>query len=197
MPGRYTVAMTEHATTIDHAHVGDATIELMHGDITLVEVDAVVTSANESLLGGGGVDGAIHRAAGPRLLDECLKIGWCETGQAVITTGGLLPARYVIHTVGPIWDGGEQGEAELLASAYQNSLRIAEEHQVSSVAFPSISTGVYGYPIEDAARIALETTLAHLRSGSTLRRILFVLFTEDDLEVYQQTLAAVLATSPD
>lgn len=189
--------MTEHAAIIDQAQVGDTTIALMQGDITQVEVDAVVTSANESLLGGGGVDGAIHRAAGPLLLDECLKIGWCETGQAVITTAGLLPARHVIHTVGPIWDGGEQGEAELLASAYRNSLRVAEEHHVSSLAFPSISTGVYGYPIEDAAGIALETTVAHLRSGSSLRRILFVLFTEEDLEVYQRTLAAMLATSPD
>lgn len=187
--------MSEHVPTIDQVRIGDASIKLMQGDITQVEVDAVVTSANESLLGGGGVDGAIHRAAGPRLLDECLKIGWCETGQAVITTAGLLPARYVIHTVGPIWDGGEQGEVELLASAYQNSLRVAEEHTVSSIAFPSISTGVYGYPIENAARIALETTIAHLRRGSTLRRVLFVLFTEDDLEVYQQTLAAVLSTS--
>lgn len=189
--------MTEYANIIDQAHVGDATIELMHGDITLVDVDAVVTSANESLLGGGGVDGAIHRAAGPTLLAECLKIGWCDTGQSVMTAGGLLPARYVIHTVGPVWDGGEQGEAELLASAYRNSLRLAEEHHISSLAFPSISTGVYGYPIEDAACIALETTVAHLRGGTTLRRILFVLFTEDDLAVYQRTLAAVLAALPD
>jgi len=189
--------MTQSVHNLDHARVGDTTIELTHGDITTVAVDAIVTSANESLLGGGGVDGAIHRAAGPTLLAECLKIGWCDTGQAVITTAGLLPARYVIHTVGPVWDGGDQGEAELLAGAYRNSLGVAEEHNVSSLAFPSISTGVYGYPIEEAARIALETTITHLRNGSTFQQVIFVLFTEDDLEVYERALAAVLASSSD
>ena len=186
--------MHEIGHDLDHAQVGDATIELLHGDITTVAVDAVVTAANESLLGGGGVDGAIHRAAGPTLLAECLKIGWCETGQAVITSAGLLPARYVIHTVGPIWEGGDD-EPELLAGAYRNSLHLAEEHDLSSIAFPAISTGTYGNPIEQAARIALETTVTHLRSGSTLRRILFVLFTEDDLEVYRRALVDVLMVS--
>jgi O-acetyl-ADP-ribose deacetylase (regulator of RNase III) len=187
--------MNESGHTPDQAQVGDATVELTHGDITTVAVDAVVTAANESLLGGGGVDGAIHRAAGPTLLAECLKIGWCETGQAVITSAGLLPARYVIHTVGPIWDGGDNDEPELLASAYRNSLRLAEENDLRSIAFPAISTGTYGYPIEEAARTALETTVAHLRPGGTLRRIIFVLFSEDDLEVYRRALADVLAIS--
>jgi len=177
---------------LDHARVGDATVELMRGDITTVAVDAIVTSANESLLGGGGVDGAVHRAAGPSLLAECLKIGWCETGEAVITTGGLLPARHVIHTVGPVWDGGDFGEPQLLASAYRNSLRVAEENSVTSMAFPAISAGTYGYPIDQAARIALETTVEYLRGGSRLRRVLFVLFGEEDLLVYRSVLPDVL-----
>lgn len=184
--------MTSLIDDLDHAHVGDATIELMRGDITTVAVDAIVTSANESLLGGGGVDGAVHRAAGPSLLAECLKIGWCETGEAVITTGGLLPARHVIHTVGPVWDGGDFGEPQLLTSAYRNSLRVAEENSVTSMAFPAISAGTYGYPIDQAARIALETTVEYLRGGSRLRRVLFVLFGEEDLLVYRSVLPDVL-----
>lgn len=177
----------------DRAQIGGVTIALMHGDITTVAVDAVVTSANESLLGGGGVDGAIHRAAGPMLLAECMKIGWCEAGEAVITTGGLLPAHNVIHTVGPVWDGGANGEPDLLAAAYRNSLRLAEEHGVTSIAFPAISAGTYGYPIEQAAHVALETTVAHVRAGSKLQRILFVLFSEEDLAVYRRMLPEVLA----
>ena len=180
----------------DQAHVGTATIELMRGDITRVNTDAIVNAANTSLLGGGGVDGAIHRAGGPAILEECRRIGGCKTGDAVITTGGNLPARYVIHTVGPVWSGGHRGEPELLAGAYCNSLRLADEHTLTSIAFPSISTGAYRYPIEDAARIALETTVAHLRGGSSLQRVLFVLFSDHDLEVYRTTLPQVLAAAP-
>lgn len=190
----YTATVSDSVSSSDQLQVGDATLALMRGDITTVAVDAVVTSANESLLGGGGVDGAIHRAAGPTLLAECLKIGWCETGQAVITTGGLLPARHIIHTVGPVWDGGDDGEPELLASAYRSSLRLAEQHDIASIAFPSISTGTYGYPVEQAARIALETTLAHLQGGSKLQRVLFVLFIDEDLGAYRSALAELRMT---
>src|SRR5438067_9755690 len=156
----------------DQVQVGAATIELMRGDITRVKTDAIVNAANTSLLGGGGVDGAIHRAGGPAILEECRRIGRCKTGDAVITTGGNLPARYVIHTVGPVWNGGNHGEPELLAGAYRNSLRLAEQHKLTSIAFPAISTGAYHYPIDDAARIALETTVTHLRAGSSLQRVL-------------------------
>jgi O-acetyl-ADP-ribose deacetylase (regulator of RNase III) len=176
----------------DCVHIDGATIELLRGDITTVEVDAIVNAANTSLLGGGGVDGAIHHKGGPAILEECRKIGGCKTGQAVITTGGNLPAQYVIHTVGPVWNGGQRGEPDLLASAYRNSLRIASEKGLTSIAFPAISTGVYRYPVEPAARIALQTTVDHLRAGSTLRRVLFVLFSDDDLEVYRRVLPTVV-----
>jgi O-acetyl-ADP-ribose deacetylase (regulator of RNase III) len=179
----------------DQVHVGAATIELKRGDITRVKTDAIVNAANTSLLGGGGVDGAIHRAGGPAILEECRRIGGCKTGDAVITTGGNLPARCVIHTVGPVWSGGNRGEPELLADAYRNSLRLAEEHKLTSIAFPSISTGAYRYPIAEAARIALETTVTHLRGGSSLRRVLFVLFSDSDMEVFRRTLPQVLGAA--
>jgi len=177
--------------SIDHARLGAATLELLRGDITTVAVDAIVNAANTSLLGGGGVDGAIHRKGGPAILEECRKIGRCKTGQAVITTAGNLPARYVIHTVGPVWNGGAHGEQELLADAYRNSLRIVEGRRLASIAFPSISTGAYRYPIALAAPLALQTVAASLRADpeGSLRRVLFVLFSDADLAAYREALA--------
>ncbi|MFH1313818.1 MAG: O-acetyl-ADP-ribose deacetylase, partial [Candidatus Eisenbacteria bacterium] len=135
------------------------TIEVVEGDITKIEVDAIVNAANEGLRGGGGVDGAIHRAGGPAIMEECRKIGRCPTGSAVMTTGGRLPAGFVIHTVGPVWHGGGRGEPELLKSAYRSSLKLADDHKLKSIAFPSISTGVYGFPIEEACPIAITAAL--------------------------------------
>ncbi len=178
---------------LDRAHIGAATLELLRGDITTVAVDAIVNAANTSLLGGGGVDGAIHRKGGPAILVECREIGGCKTGEAVITTAGNLPARYVIHTVGPVWNGGAHGEPELLANAYRNSLRLAEERRLPSIAFPSISTGVYRYPVALAAPLALQTVAAFLRANpeGSLRRVLFVLFSDADLAAYREALAEV------
>ena len=153
-----------------------ATLELHVGDITKLAVDAIVNAANEALRGGGGVDGAIHRAAGPELLQECIAIGDCPTGQARITKGYRLPARHVIHTVGPIWRGGGAGEEELLAACYRESLRLAAQHNVASIAFPAISTGIYGFPPERAAPIAVETVRAAAAPG--LDRIVFCCFNE-------------------
>lgn len=180
----------------NRAAIGAAAIELMRGDITTVAVDAIVNAANTSLLGGGGVDGAIHRKGGPAILEECRKIGGCKTGKAVITTGGNLPARYVIHTVGPVWNGEGRGEPELLASAYRSSLRLAEEYGLASIAFPSISTGAYRYPIDLAAVVALAAVAAHLRGGSPkLKRVLFVLFSDADVQVYQHALPVAVAAA--
>lgn len=164
-------------------------IEIIQGDITKIKADAIVNAANSSLLGGGGVDGAIHRAGGPTILEECQKIrasqGGCKTGEAVITTAGHLPVRYVIHTVGPVWQGGNQGETELLANCYKNTLALAVQHQVKTIAFPSISTGIYGFPIEQACQIALKEILKFLGENKGLERIVFVCFSVADYQVYQ------------
>ncbi|MFH1566708.1 MAG: O-acetyl-ADP-ribose deacetylase [Gemmatimonadota bacterium] len=169
-------------------------IELHQGDITRLQVDAIVNAANRSLLGGGGVDGAIHRAAGPELLAECRTLGGCPTGEARLTRGYRLPARYVIHTVGPVYGAASRGaaprDAELLASCYRASLALAAAHGLATVAFPAISCGVYGYPVEAASRIALETTLAHLRRCDLPAKVTFVLFSAGDRAVYERQLAA-------
>jgi len=169
------------------------TLGLVKGDITKADVDAIVNAANTSLLGGGGVDGAIHRAGGPAILEECHVIrrrqGGCPTGEAVITTGGNLKARHVIHTVGPVWRGGEHGEPELLASCYRSSLQVAVERGLRSVAFPSISTGAYGYPVADAAAVALGTVAAFLRDEPRApKEVRFVLFDSGTLAAYERAL---------
>jgi O-acetyl-ADP-ribose deacetylase (regulator of RNase III) len=163
-------------------------IEIVRGDITKLEVDAIVNAANTTLLGGGGVDGAIHRAAGPELLAECRTLGGCEPGEAKITRGYRLPARFVIHTVGPIWRGGKRGEPETLANCHRNSLRLAAENRIHIIAFPAISCGVYGYPIDQAAQIALKTTGEFLASDENIHKVIFVLLDEDVYEAFGETL---------
>ncbi|MFP6646319.1 MAG: O-acetyl-ADP-ribose deacetylase [Candidatus Latescibacterota bacterium] len=162
-------------------------IDLIQGDITRLDVDAIVNAANESLLGGGGVDGAIHRAAGPQLLAVCRTLGGCPTGEARITAGFRLPARHVIHTVGPVYRGTER-DAELLCSSYRSSLALAAEHGLRRVAFPAISCGMYGYPVEAASRVALTTTLEHLRSQATPEHVTFVLFSPPVYDLFARTL---------
>lgn len=179
------------------ASIGNSMLELVEGDIAKQEVDAIVNAANTSLLGGGGVDGAIHRAGGPAILEECKKIGGCPTGEAVITTGGNLPAKHVIHTVGPVWHNGSQGESELLLNAYKNSLRQAEDNKLTSIAFPSISTGAYRFPIDKASRIALSTIIEHLKGKTQIKTVRFVLFGMSALEAYKNTLQQLLTEDKD
>jgi O-acetyl-ADP-ribose deacetylase (regulator of RNase III) len=173
-----------------------AILRAQKADITSLSVDAIVNAANETLLGGGGVDGAIHRAAGPKLLQECRRLGGCKTGQAKITRGYNLPAKFVIHTVGPVWHGGQYDEAELLASCYRNSLKIAVENQISSIAFPAISTGVFGYPIHQAAKIAVATVQDFIAQDSSLEEILFCCFSEYDYRVYSTVLSTKRPDQP-
>jgi O-acetyl-ADP-ribose deacetylase (regulator of RNase III) len=165
-------------------------LKILRDDITRLEVDAIVNAANRSLLGGGGVDGAIHAAAGPELLVACRRIGGCATGEAVITPGFGLPARFVIHTVGPIWRGGKRGEPELLANCYRNSLRLAVEHRLRTIAFPAISTGVYGYPPEKAARVAVREVASFLQADRTLREVILVAFQPETSQAYWDAVAA-------
>ncbi|WOD38873.1 O-acetyl-ADP-ribose deacetylase [Nodosilinea sp. E11] len=162
---------------------------VLQGDITSQGVDAIANAANESLLGGGGVDGAIHQAAGPELLAECRQLGGCQTGQAKITRGYNLAAQWVIHTVGPVWHGGHHHEDELLADCYRNSLALAQEYGLRTLAFPAISTGVYGFPLERAAQIAIATVKATLDQASTLEQVRFVCFSDRAYQVYQSVLA--------
>jgi len=168
--------------------VGKAALTLKRGDITKEKVDAIVNAANNSVLGGGGVDGAIHRTGGPAILEECRKLGGCDPGDAKITIGGDLPARYVIHTVGPIWRGGDRGEDETLASAYRRSLEVARENGVKRVSFPSISTGAYRFPIDRAARIALETITLFLENNPGPDSVTMCLFSDRDLSAYEAAL---------
>jgi O-acetyl-ADP-ribose deacetylase (regulator of RNase III) len=166
-------------------------IELALGDITCQKVDAVVNAANTTLLGGGGVDGAIHRIAGHQLLEECRQVGGCPTGEARITRGYRLPAKYVIHTVGPVWKGGHRQEEDLLRSCYVNSMRLAAENHVRTIAFPSISTGAYNFPIERAARIAVATVTELLDSPSVIEKVIFVCYSKNDYNVYRNELAGL------
>lgn len=164
-------------------------ITLLKGDITKINSDAIVNAANTSLMGGGGVDGAIHRAGGPAILEECRKIvarqGGCKTGEAVITTGGKLPAKFVIHTVGPVWNGGRNREKEKLASCYHNSLLLAVENECATIAFPNISTGIYGFPKNEAAKIALETVSSFLAEAERIEKVIFVCFDEENYRIYE------------
>ncbi len=175
-----------------------STLSNVQTDITRLEVDAIVNAANESLLGGGGVDGAIHRAAGPELVAECRSLGGCPTGQAKITKGYRLPAKWVIHTVGPVWHGGNRGEEHLLAACYRNSLDLAQQYQVRSIAFPAISCGVYRFPIKCAAHIAVETVRTFLQehSGTSIEQVIFACFDAKTREVYEAELARTIHESP-
>lgn len=163
-------------------------IRIIQGDITRIQADAIVNAANSSLLGGGGVDGAIHHAAGPQLLEECRKIGGCPAGEARITGSYELPARNVIHAVGPVWKGGNNGEPELLKNCYLNSMKLASENDIRSIAFPGISTGVYAYPKEEAAAVALSAVAQYLKDNTEIRKVIFVTFDDESFEIYSRLL---------
>jgi len=183
-------AMEKQATEVG---ISEARLSVIRGDITNQATDAIVNAANSSLMGGGGVDGAIHRAGGPAILEECKRIvsrqGRLPTGKAVVTTGGNLKARFVIHTVGPVWHGGSKGEPELLASAYRESLKVVAENNLSSISFPSISTGAYGYPVAEAAKVAINTVVSFLKEGTTsIKEVIFVLFDSTTFQAYSSTL---------
>jgi O-acetyl-ADP-ribose deacetylase (regulator of RNase III) len=171
-------------------------IAVIRGDITTLDVDAIVNAANNTLLGGGGVDGAIHDAAGPELLEECRNLGGCETGQAKLTRGYRLPARNIIHTVGPVWRGGGVGEREILASCYRASLKLASEHGLHTIAFPAISCGAFGFPVTSAARIAVEETANYLAADDRIERVHFVCFDSETKEAYAQAVTALFANWP-
>ena len=173
--------------------INESTLELVEGDITAQDTVAIVNAANNSLLGGGGVDGAIHRVAGPQLLEECRTLGGCPTGEARITQGYRLQAKHVIHTVGPVYRGGRQGEPALLASAYRSSLELASQHGIRSVAFPSISTGAYGYPTDKAARLALRVVIDYLSQHPEIELVRFVLFGQPAYNTYERALVETLA----
>jgi O-acetyl-ADP-ribose deacetylase len=170
--------------------IGDVQLEVVVADITSLSVDAIVNAANTSLLGGGGVDGAIHRAAGPALLDECRMLGGCETGNAKITRGYRLPAKHVIHAVGPVWYGGDHGEGQLLAFCYASAIALCRDNGLTSVAFPAISTGVYRFPADRAARIAVSAAVDALKIAPTLRRVIFCCFSQESAALHERALAA-------
>jgi O-acetyl-ADP-ribose deacetylase len=177
--------------SLSERQIGKARLEVIVADITTLSVDAIVNAANTSLLGGGGVDGAIHRAAGPDLLAECRMLHGCETGDAKITKGYRLPARHVIHTVGPVWQDGSLGEDELLASCYRRSIELCRDHELTSVAFPAISTGIYRFPADRAAGIAISTTVGALPVTPTLTRVIFCCFSKDSARLHEQAMALV------
>jgi O-acetyl-ADP-ribose deacetylase (regulator of RNase III) len=172
--------------------INNTTLSIVQGDITREDTEAIVNAANTTLLGGGGVDGAIHRAGGPKILEECRALGGCPTGEARITTGGDLKAGYVIHTVGPVYRGGNSGESLLLANCYRHSLEIASGKGIRSISFPAISTGAYGYPVSEAARIALETTIRYAKGHPEIDLVRFVLFTQSDLKAWEKALDGVM-----
>lgn len=163
-------------------------IELVKGDITKVQADVIVNAANETLLGGGGVDGAIHEAAGPELLAECKTLGGCKTGEAVVTAGYLLPAKYIIHTVGPVWQGGEKDEKDLLKKCYINSMSLADKMKLSTIVFPNISTGIYGFPKYEAAEIAINSVREYAAKRTNIQRIIFCVYNDDNYRIYNELL---------
>jgi O-acetyl-ADP-ribose deacetylase (regulator of RNase III) len=177
--------------------VGDVRLEVVVADITTLRVDAIVNAANSSLLGGGGVDGAIHRAAGPELVTECRQLHGCKTGDAKITRGYRLPARHVIHAVGPVWNGGHGGEDELLASCYARAIALCNENNLTSIAFPAISTGIYRFPADRAADIAVSTTIGALKTAADVRRVIFCCFSKDSAALHEQALAGFGEPCPD